>query len=32
MFLHAVPADGSDIALEAAGVAADAAMGAIGGT
>jgi hypothetical protein len=32
MFLHSVPAGGSDLALEAAGVAAGAAMGAIGGT
>ena len=31
MFLHAVPAGGSDLALEAAGVAAGAAMGATGG-
>ena len=31
MFVHSVPAGGSDIALEAAGVAAGAAMGAIGG-
>jgi hypothetical protein len=31
MFLHCVPAGGSDLAMEAAGVAADAAMGAIGG-
>ena len=31
MFLHSVPAGGSDLALEAAGVAAGAAMGAIGG-
>ena len=31
MFLHAVPAGGSDLALEAAGVAGGAAMGAIGG-
>ena len=31
MFLHAVPAGGSDLALEAAGVLAGAAMGAIGG-
>jgi hypothetical protein len=31
MFLHSVPAGGSDLALEAAGVAASAAMGAIGG-
>ena len=31
MFLHTIPADGSDLALEAAGVAAGAAMGAIGG-
>jgi hypothetical protein len=32
MFLHSVPAGGSDLALEAACVAAGAAMGAIGGT
>ena len=31
MFLHSVPAGGSDLALEAAGLAAGAAMGAIGG-
>jgi hypothetical protein len=31
MFLHSVPAGGSDLVLEAAGVLADAAMGAIGG-
>src|SRR5689334_4037794 len=31
MFLHSVPAGGSDLALEAAGVATGAAMGAIGG-
>ena len=31
MFLHAIPAGGSDLALEAAAVAAGAAMGAIGG-
>ena len=31
MFLHSVPAGGSDLALEAACVAAGAAMGAIGG-
>jgi hypothetical protein len=31
MFLHSVPAGGSDLALEAAGVAAGAVMGAIGG-
>jgi hypothetical protein len=31
MFLHSVPAGGSDLALEAAGVTAGAAMGAIGG-
>jgi hypothetical protein len=31
MFLHSVPAGGSDLALEAAGVAVGAAMGAIGG-
>jgi len=31
MFLHSVPAGGSDLVLEAAGVAAGAAMGAIGG-
>ena len=31
MFLHAVPVGGSDLALEAACVAAGAAMGAIGG-
>jgi hypothetical protein len=31
MFLHSVPVGGSDLALEAAGVAAGAAMGAIGG-
>jgi hypothetical protein len=31
MFLHAVPAGGSDLVLEAAGVAAGAVMGAIGG-
>ena len=31
MFLHSIPAGGSDLALEAAGVAAGAAMGAIGG-
>ena len=31
MFLHSVPAGGSDLALEAAAVAAGAAMGAIGG-
>jgi hypothetical protein len=31
MFLHSVPAAGSDLALEAACVAAGAAMGAIGG-
>ena len=31
MFLHSVPAGGSDLALEAAGVLAGAAMGAIGG-
>jgi hypothetical protein len=31
MFLHSVPAGGSDLALEAAGVAAGAAMGAVGG-
>ena len=31
MFLHSVPADGSDLALEAACVAAGAVMGAIGG-
>jgi hypothetical protein len=30
MFLHAVPTGGSDLALEAAGVAVGAAMGAIG--
>ena len=31
MFLHSIPVGGSDLALEAAGVAAGAAMGAIGG-
>ena len=31
MFLHSVPAGGSDLVLEAAAVAAGAAMGAIGG-
>ena len=31
MFLHTIPAGGSDLALEAAAVAAGAAMGAIGG-
>ena len=31
MFLHSVPAGGSDLVLEAAGMAAGAAMGAIGG-
>jgi hypothetical protein len=31
MFLHSVPAGGSDLALEEVGVAAGAAMGAIGG-
>src|SRR5690242_520766 len=31
MFLHSIPAGGSDLALEAASVAAGAAMGAIGG-
>ena len=31
MLLHSVPADGSDLALEAAAVLAGAAMGAIGG-
>jgi hypothetical protein len=31
MFLHSVPGGGSDLALEAAGVAAGAAMGVIGG-
>ena len=31
MFLHSVPAGGSDLALELAGVLAGAAMGAIGG-
>ena len=31
MFLHSIPAGGSDLALEAAGVLAGAAMGAIGG-
>jgi len=31
MFLHSVPAGGSDLALEAACVAAGAAMGAISG-
>ena len=31
MFLHSVPAGGSDLALEAAGVLAGAVMGAIGG-
>ena len=31
LFLHSVPAGGSDLALETAGVAAGAAMGAIGG-
>jgi len=31
MFLHTIPAGGSDLALEAAGVLAGAAMGAIGG-
>ena len=31
MFLHAVPADGDDIMLEAARVLADAVMGAVGG-
>ena len=31
LFLHSVPAGGSDLALEAAGVAVGAAMGAIGG-
>ena len=31
MFLHLVPAGGSDLALEAAGVLTGAAMGAIGG-
>ena len=31
MFLHSVPAGGSDLALEAAAVAAGAVMGAIGG-
>jgi hypothetical protein len=31
MFLHSVPAGGSDLALEAAGVAAGVAMGAVGG-
>src|ERR1700751_157312 len=31
MFLHSVPAGGSDLALEAAAVAARAAMGALGG-
>ena len=31
MFLHSVPAGGSDLVLEAAGVLAGAAMGAIGG-
>jgi hypothetical protein len=31
MFLHSIPAGGSDLVLEAAGVAAGAAMGAIGG-
>ena len=31
MFLHSVPAGGSDLVLEAAGVAAGAVMGAIGG-
>jgi hypothetical protein len=31
MFLHSVPVGGSDLALEAAGVVAGAAMGAIGG-
>jgi hypothetical protein len=31
MFLHSIPAGGSDLALEAAGVAVGAAMGAIGG-
>ena len=31
MFLHSVPTGGSDLALEAAGVLAGAAMGAIGG-
>ena len=31
MFLHSIPTGGSDLALEAAAVAAGAAMGAIGG-
>ena len=31
MFLHTIPAGGSDLVLEAAAVAAGAAMGAIGG-
>jgi len=31
MFLHSIPTGGSDLVLEAAGVAAGAAMGAIGG-
>ena len=31
MFLHSVPGGGNDIALELAGVAAGAAMGAVGG-
>ena len=31
MFLHSIPTGGSDLALEAAGVLAGAAMGAIGG-
>jgi hypothetical protein len=31
MFLHSVPAGGSDLVLEAAGVAAGAVMGAVGG-
>ena len=31
MFVHSVPAGGSDLAVEAAGVLAGAAMGAIGG-
>jgi hypothetical protein len=31
LFLHSIPAGGSDLALEAAGVAAGAAMGSLGG-